>query len=67
MAGRFKLKHGRLASAIRRSRLSQNHWALRLGLDRGHFSQLVRGKRPYPSAETRRKLLDGLGLGSAAH
>ncbi len=45
-----------------RSRISQNHWARRLGLDRGHFSQLVNGKRLYPAAETRHKLLQGLGL-----
>ncbi len=35
---------------------------MRLGLDRGHLSKLLRGQRPFPSAETRRKLLQGLDV-----
>ncbi len=45
-----------------RSRFSQNRWAQRLGLDSGHLSQLVNGKRLYPNSQTRRKLLEGLDL-----
>ncbi len=52
----------RLRQLLARSRLSQNNWARRLGLDKGHFSQLVNGKRPYPAASTRRKLMEGLGV-----
>ncbi len=59
---RVRLNHRRLREELARSRLSQNHWARRLGLDKGHFSQLVNGKRLYPAAGTRRKLLEGLGL-----
>ncbi len=59
---RVRLDHRRLAGVLAQSRLSQNHWARRLGLDKGHLSQLVNGKRSYPSARTRDKLLQGLGL-----
>ena len=57
-----RLKHRVLARRLRESRLSQNHWAMRLGISRGHFSELVRGKHPFPSARTRQKLLKGLGM-----
>ncbi|HSR54164.1 MAG TPA: ADOP family duplicated permease [Acidobacteriota bacterium] len=59
---RIRLKHQRLAQELAESRLSQNRWAQRMGLDSGHLSQLANGKRPYPSASTRRKLLQGLDL-----
>ncbi|HSR49523.1 MAG TPA: ADOP family duplicated permease [Acidobacteriota bacterium] len=42
--------------------MSQNRWAQKLGLSSGHLSELVNGKRPYPSAETRQILLQGLNL-----
>lgn len=61
-AVRIQLRHRRLAEELSRRQISQNAWAIRLGLDSGHLSKLVNGKRPYPSAETRRKLLDGLDL-----
>ncbi len=61
MAERIRLRHERLARLIAQSRMSQNWWARRLGVGRGHLSLLVRGKRPYPSPETRLKLLQGLG------
>ena len=59
---RSRLKHRELALRLARSNRSQNHWALRLGLDKGHLSKMLRGKRPFPNALTRRKLLEGLGL-----
>ncbi|HSR67713.1 MAG TPA: hypothetical protein VLU25_07210, partial [Acidobacteriota bacterium] len=59
---RVKLRHGRLAKQLARSRMSQNAWALKLGLSRGHLSNLVNGKRPYPGPATRRKLMKGLQL-----
>ncbi|HSR69350.1 MAG TPA: ABC transporter permease [Acidobacteriota bacterium] len=42
--------------------MSQNRWAQRLGFSSGHLSELVNGKHPYPSAETRQVLLRGLDL-----
>ncbi|HSR69807.1 MAG TPA: ADOP family duplicated permease [Acidobacteriota bacterium] len=59
---RIRLKHERLARELAERKLSQNRWAQRMGLDSGHLSQLVNGRRPYPSASTRRKLLEGLDL-----
>jgi len=59
---RIRLKHDRLAEILAASRLSQNHWALRLGLSRGHLSDLLKGRHPYVSSKTRAKLLDGLGV-----
>ncbi len=59
---KVRLKHDRLAEALGRSRLSQNRWAIRLGLGRGHLSNLVNGRHPYPRAETRERLLKGTGL-----
>ena len=57
-----RIRHDRLRRELSKKNLSQNGWALRLGLERGHLSKLVHGKRPYPNARTRRKLLDGLCL-----
>ena len=57
---RVRLKHQVLAARVAQSQLSQNHWAIKLSLSRGHLSDLVNGKRPYPSGKVRRKLLDGL-------
>lgn len=59
---RIRLKHERLAELLSTSRLSQNHWALRLGLSRGHLSDLLKGRHPFVSDKTRGKLLDGLGV-----
>jgi serine/threonine-protein kinase len=41
-----------------RSNLSQNHWAMKLGLSRGHWSDIVNGKHPYPSVKTRERILE---------
>ncbi|MEE8587172.1 MAG: ADOP family duplicated permease, partial [Acidobacteriota bacterium] len=59
---RVRLKTERLAQEIARSRMSQNRWAQKLGIQRGHFSQIVNGKRLYLTPRTRHKLLKGLGL-----
>lgn len=59
---KVRLKHERLARAVAQSKLTQNRWAQKLGLGRGHFSQLINGRRPYPNPETRRKLIQGFGL-----
>jgi predicted permease len=60
---RVRLKHQALLDLIARSSLSQNHWALKLGLSRGHWSEIVNGKHPFPSARTRIRMLEGLGVG----
>ena len=59
---RVRLKRERLVQALTRSNLSQNHWAMKLGLSRGHLSELANGKHPYPSPKTRGRLLEGLNL-----
>ncbi|HEY2825950.1 MAG TPA: hypothetical protein VGI83_10425, partial [Gemmatimonadales bacterium] len=42
--------------------LSQNHWAIKLGLSKGHWSEIVNGKHPYPSAKTRTRMLEVFGV-----
>ena len=59
---RVRLNQKRLIEVLSQSALSQNHWAIKLGLSRGHLSDLVNGKHPFPSPTTRQKMLDGLGL-----
>ena len=59
---RIRLKHQVLAEHLGSSALSQNRWAVRLGVSTGHLSELVNGKKIYPSAETRQKLLKGTNL-----
>ena len=58
--GRIRLKHEVLAELIRQSSQSQNRWAQRLRLSRGHLSMLLSGQRLYPQKETRDKLIEGL-------
>ena len=55
---RLRLRIDRLAAILAASRLSQNHWALRLGLSRGHWSDIVNGRHPFPSAKTRQRMLE---------
>ena len=55
---RLRLRLDRLAFILASSRLSQNHWALRLGLSRGHWSDIVNGRHPFPSAKTRQRMLE---------
>src|SRR5581483_6218060 len=59
---RYRLRADRLATLLQSSRLSQNHWALKLGLSRGHWSDIVNGRHPYPSAKTRQRMLEGFGV-----
>ncbi|HVT38609.1 MAG TPA: protein kinase, partial [Gemmatimonadaceae bacterium] len=59
---RIKLKQQRLAEIIATSGLTQNHWAIRLGLSRGHWSDIVNGNHPYPSAKTRTRILDAFAV-----
>ena len=57
---RIRLKLDRLLQILAQSPLSQNHWAIRLGLSKGHLSNLLSGKHPYPSARTRERMLEVL-------
>ncbi|HSR49469.1 MAG TPA: ADOP family duplicated permease [Acidobacteriota bacterium] len=42
--------------------MSQNAWALRLGLSKSYLSQMVNGRRLYPGRKVRRRLLEALDL-----
>jgi predicted permease len=55
---RVRLKQQELRDLIARSNISQNHWAMKLGLSRGHWSDIVNGKHPFPSAKTRGLMLE---------
>jgi predicted permease len=55
---RVRLKHEQLVELVRSSSISQNHWAMRLGISRGHFSDLLHGKYPFPSGRTQARLLE---------
>jgi putative ABC transport system permease protein len=55
---RVRLKQQRLRELLAASRLSQNHWALKIGISRGHWSGIVNGKHPYPSPRTRARMLE---------
>ncbi len=57
---RVRLKLERLQQLLARSALSQNHWAIRIGLSSGHWSDIVNGRHPYPSTKTRRRMLEEL-------
>ncbi len=57
---RVRLNNQALGELISRSPFSQNHWAIKCGLSKGHLADIVNGKHPYPSPETREKLLDNL-------
>ena len=59
---RLRLKHDRLLEFLAQSELSQNHWAIRVGLSRGHWSEIVNGKHPFPSPKTRARIVEALGL-----
>jgi transcriptional regulator with XRE-family HTH domain len=59
---RYRLRLDRLEHLLSRSRVSQNHWAMRLGLSRGHWSDLRSGRHPYPSAKTRQRLVEVFGV-----
>ena len=40
------------------STLSQNHWAIKIGLSRGHWSAIANGKHPFPSPRNRERMLE---------
>jgi transcriptional regulator with XRE-family HTH domain len=54
----MRLKHQRLAELVAHGGLTQNNWAIKLGLSRGHWSDIVNGNHPNPSAKTRTRLLE---------
>ena len=60
---RVRLKQQRLLDLIAQSSLSQNHWAIKLGLSKGHWSAIVNGKHPFPSPRTRERMLEVFGVG----
>ncbi len=60
---RIRLRLENLQALLSQRNMSQNHWAIRLGLSRGHWSDIVRGKHPYPSKKTRDRLLEVLEVG----
>ena len=57
---RVRLKVDRLQQLLAASSLSQNHWALKLGISRGHWSAIVNGRHPFPSPKTRQRMLEVL-------
>jgi putative ABC transport system permease protein len=59
---RVRLNQQRLLAFLAQSPLSQNHWAIKLGLSRGHWSEIVNGKHLYPSPKTRERMLEVLGI-----
>jgi predicted permease len=59
---RVRLDVQRLQEILARSPLSQNHWAVRVGVSRGHWSDIVNGKHPYPSPKTRQRMVEVLGV-----
>lgn len=59
---RIRLDLNALHQLMARSALSQNHWAAKLGLSKGHFSNLLSGKHLYPSARTRERMLEVLNV-----
>jgi predicted permease len=59
---RVRLDVQRLQEILARSPLSQNHWAVRVGVSRGHWSDIVNGKHPYPSPRTRQRIVEVLGV-----
>jgi transcriptional regulator with XRE-family HTH domain len=59
---RYRLRLDRLEHLLAGTRVSQNHWAMRLGLSRGHWSDLRSGRHPYPSAKTRQRLVEVFGV-----
>jgi putative ABC transport system permease protein len=59
---RVRLNQQKLLRVLAQSPLSQNHWALKLGLSKGHWSGIVNGKHPYPSPKTRERMVEVLGI-----
>ncbi len=59
---RIRLRHEQLQELIASRSLSQNHWAMKIGLSRGHWSDIVNGKHPFPSVKTRQRLLEAFAV-----
>ncbi len=59
---RVRLNRQKLAELMANSPISQNHWAMKVGLSKGHWSQIVNGRHPYPSAKTRERMLEAFGV-----
>ncbi|HEX9893219.1 MAG TPA: protein kinase, partial [Gemmatimonadales bacterium] len=59
---RVRLKRDELVRIVAASSLSQNHWAIKLGFSRGHWSEIVNGKHPFPSPLTRERMLEVFGV-----
>jgi predicted permease len=59
---RVRLKLDQLRRLLAASNLTQNHWAMKLGISRGHWSDIVNGRHPYPSPKTRQRLLEVAGV-----
>lgn len=59
---RIRLNIEALQLLLARRSLSQNHWAAKLGLSKGHFSNLMSGKHLYPSARTRDRMVEVLSV-----
>ena len=58
---RVRLKAEVVWELLNRLNLTQNELARRIGRSSGFLSQLINGERG-PSAETRRRLMDALGV-----
>ena len=59
---RVRLKLDQLHDLMARGNLSQNHWAIKIGISRGHWSEVVNGKHIHPSPKTRERLLEVFGV-----
>lgn len=59
---KFRLRAGRFAAELARRKLSQNAWAQKLGVSKAYLSQLVNGRRQYPGASVRHRILQALEL-----
>jgi predicted permease len=59
---RIRLKVAALQTLLAQRPRSQNDWAMKLGLSKGHLSDLVAGKHQYPSGRTRERMLEVLAV-----
>jgi len=66
MPAQLRLRLDALRVLVAQSRISQNHWAMRLGLSRGHWSDILNGRHPVPSQRTRLRLLETFGVEESA-
>ena len=59
---RVRLRLDRLLRLVAEGPLSQNHWAIKLGISKGHWSAILSGRYPHPSPKTRTRLLEVFDL-----